>query len=70
MSLKSLESFSLVDCDEIHGEENVTAGDDFTVQTSLEDLEFGFSIVKSTEKVRVSWYYTAQRGNLSWWSHL
>lgn len=53
VALKSLESFSLMECDEIHGEENVVAAymDDFTVETSLEDLEFGFSITKSTEKV-------------------
>lgn len=57
VSLKGLESFSLMECEEIHGEENVTAGDDFTVQTSLEDLEFGFSIVRSTEKVRVYFFY-------------
>ena len=42
-----------MDTDEIHGMENVAAAqvDDFTVETSLEDLEFGFSIVKSTQKV-------------------
>jgi hypothetical protein len=42
-----------MEADEIHGMENVAAAqvDDFTVETSLGDLEFGFSIVKSTEKV-------------------
>ena len=51
--------FSLVDCDEIHGEENVAASqvDDFTVETSLEDLEFRFSVIKNTQKV----YYTRLR---------
>lgn len=52
--MKSLESFSVMEADEIHGMENVAAAqvDDFTVQTSLEDLEFGFSITKSTQKVK------------------
>ena len=27
-------------------------GDDFTVETALEDLEFGFTVIKSTQKVR------------------
>ncbi len=42
-----------MESDEIHGMENVAAAqyDDFTVQTSLEDLEFGFSVTKSTQKV-------------------
>ena len=44
-----------MDTDEIHGVENVSAAqvDDFTVETSLEDLEFGFSIMKSTQKVAI-----------------
>lgn len=52
VALKSLESFSIMESDEIHGMENVAAAqyDDFTVQTSLEDLEFGFSVTKSTQK--------------------
>ena len=52
--MKRLESFVPVDCDEVHGESNVAAAevDDFTVETSLEDLEFGFSIIRSTQKVR------------------
>jgi len=29
-----------------------TFGDDFTVATALEDLEFGFSIITSAQKVR------------------
>lgn len=58
--MKSLESFSVMEADEIHGMENVAAAqvDDFTVQTSLEDLEFGFSITKSTQKVREKDAYT------------
>ena len=33
---------------------NVSAfGDDFTMATALEDLEFGFRVVTSTQKVRV-----------------
>lgn len=53
VTLKSLESFTIMDTDEIHGVENVSAAqvDDFTVETSLEDLEFGFNIMKSTQKV-------------------
>ncbi len=49
-----MESYQLLECDEIHGNDNVSACDnDFTVATSLEDLEFGFSIAKSTQKVCV-----------------
>ena len=53
VTLKSLESFSVMESDEIHGMENVAAEqvDDFTVETSLQDLEFGFSVIKSTQKV-------------------
>lgn len=29
----------------------VSAGDDFTVETALEDLEFGFSVTTSKQKV-------------------
>ena len=44
-----------MEADEIHGVDNVAAAqvDDFTVETSLEDLEFGFSVIKSTQKVLV-----------------
>lgn len=52
VSLKAFEHFQPLECDEVHGNDNVSAvGDDFTVETSLEDLEFGFSITKSTQKV-------------------
>ena len=53
VSVKSLEGYTVVECDEIEGSSNVSnVGDDFTVETALEDLEFGFSVVKSTHKVR------------------
>ena len=55
MSLKSLEGYTVVvnECDEIEGSNNVSyLGDDFTVKTALEDLEFGFTVIKSTQKVR------------------
>ena len=54
VSVKSLEGYMVVECDEIEGSNNVSyLGDDFTVETALEDLEFGFTVIKSTQKVRV-----------------
>ena len=51
MSVKSLEGYTVVECDEIEGSNNVSyLGDDFTVETALEDLEFGFTVIKSTQK--------------------
>ena len=52
VSVKTLDAFSQIECDEIQGESNVAAAqvDDFTVE--LEDLEFGFTIVKSTQTVQ------------------
>ena len=53
VSVKSLEGYTVVECDEIEGSNNVSyVGDDFTVETALEDLEFGFTVIKSTQKVR------------------
>ena len=53
VSVKSLEGYTVVECDEIEGSNNVSyLGDDFTVETALEDLEFGFTVIKSTQKVR------------------
>ena len=50
--MKSLEGFTVVECDEIEGSSNVsTLGDDFTVETALEDLEFGFTVTQSTQQV-------------------
>ena len=52
MSVKSLEGYTVAECDEIEGSNNVSyLGDDFTVETALEDLEFGFTVIKSTQKV-------------------
>ena len=52
VSVKSLEGYTVVECDEIEGSNNVSyLGDDFTVETALEDLEFGFTVIKSTQKV-------------------
>lgn len=54
MSVKSLEGYTVVECDEIEGSSNVsTTGDDFTVETALEDLEFGFTVTESTQQVSV-----------------
>ena len=39
-----------MECEELQGSNVSTFGDDFTVATALEDLEFGFSAVTSTEK--------------------
>ena len=52
--MKSLESYTPVEMEEVEGEGGVVTSDvdDFTVETSLEDLEFGFSIINSTQKVR------------------
>ncbi len=54
IGVKSLESFSQVETEEVEGEGGVVTSevDDFTVETSLEDLEFGFNISNSTQKVR------------------
>ena len=41
----------MVECEGVEGKSVVSAGDDFTVETALEDLEFGFSITTSTQKV-------------------
>lgn len=52
MSVKSQEGYTVVECDEIEGSNNVsTMGDDFTVETALEDLEFGFTVIKNTQQV-------------------
>ena len=43
----------VVECDEIEESNNVSyVGDDFTIETALEDLEFGFIVIKNTQKVR------------------
>ena len=50
MSVKSLEGYTTVECDEIEGSSNVSSlGDGFTVETALENLEFGFTVTKSTQ---------------------
>ena len=41
----------MVECEGVEGKSVVSACDDFTVETALEDLEFGFSITTSTQKV-------------------
>ena len=41
-----------MECEELQGSNVSAFGDDFTVATALEDLEFGFSVVTSTQKVR------------------
>ena len=49
IALKSLENYNLVECEELQGSNVSTFGDDFTVATALEDLEFGFSIITSAQ---------------------
>lgn len=43
--------YQVVECEGEVGRNVVNAGDDFTVETALEDLEFGFSITTSKQKV-------------------
>ena len=63
IALKRLDNFSFVECEEYEeGESVATSTDDFTVETSLEDLEFGFSIVTSTQKVQLELIYPGGRG--------
>ncbi len=55
MSLKELEGYSVIECEQEHGVSSAVKtnpGDTLVVETSLEDLEFGFSVVKSTQKVK------------------
>ena len=51
IALKQLESYKVLECEELQGSNMAAVGDDFTVATALEDLEFGFSIVQSSQKV-------------------
>ena len=46
-----------MECEELQGSNVSAFGDDFTVATALEDLEFGFSVVTSTQKVRVKGHH-------------
>ena len=50
-SQKASCGYQVVVCEGEEGRNVVNAGDDFTVETALEDLEFGFSITTSTQKV-------------------
>ena len=56
MHLKELEGYKYIECEVEQGSNTVTTptGDVLTVETSLEDLEFGFKVVKSTQKVSYS----------------
>lgn len=51
--MKELEGYKYIECEveEGHGTVTTPTGDTLTVETSLEDLEFGFKVVKSTQKV-------------------
>lgn len=51
LSQKAAAGYRVVECEGEVGKSVVSAGDDFTVETALEDLEFGFSITTSTQKV-------------------
>lgn len=53
--LKELEGYSLVECEQESGSAvRSSGGDSLTVETSLEDIEFGFSVVRSIQKVKCS----------------
>ena len=54
--MKSAGGYRVVECECEVGKSVVSAGDDFTVETALEDLEFGFSITTSTQKVSTHFY--------------
>lgn len=43
--------YSVVECEGEVGNSVMSGCDDFTVETALEDLEFGFSVITSTQKV-------------------
>ncbi|KAL5505171.1 hypothetical protein EMCRGX_G006563 [Ephydatia muelleri] len=51
---KALHNYQLVQCDDQEEEDDtgaaMSAADSFTVETSLEDLEFGFGVVSNTQK--------------------
>ena len=53
MAIKELEGYHAVECEVEEGCGTVAtpSSDTLTVEASLEDLEFGFSIAKSMEKV-------------------
>ena len=51
LSQKMAGGYQAVECEGEVGRNVVNAGDDFTVETALEDLEFGFSITTSKQKV-------------------
>ena len=53
IATKNLEGYFLVECDEEYASSTVTTSvnDAYTVEMSLEDIEFGFSVVCSTQKV-------------------
>lgn len=53
-----------MECEGEMGKSVVSAGDDFTVETALEDLEFGFSITTSTQKVSHSCVLQWLKSNL------
>ena len=52
--VKQQVGYSLVECDQESGNAPAVTKpdrDSLTVETSLEDIEFGFSVVKTTQKV-------------------
>ena len=51
LSQKVAGGYRAVECEGEVGKNVVNAGDDFTVETALEDLEFGFSITTSKQRV-------------------
>ena len=53
LAIKELEGYRVVECEVEEGCGTVAtpSSDSLTVEASLEDLEFGFSVAKSTEKV-------------------
>ena len=54
MSQKTAGGYHVVECESEVGKSVVSSGDDFTVETALEDLEFGFSVTTSKQKVSIT----------------
>ena len=57
MLVKEVEGYSVIECEQESGRTPAVSrpdGDSLTVETSLEDIEFGFSVVNTVQKVSSS----------------
>ena len=55
--MKEVEGYSVVECEQESGRTPAVSrpdGNTLTVETSLEDIEFGFSVVNTIQKVSFS----------------